>query len=162
LDDKIVKMKRLLVVCTAILMSCAGTPSQKSSEMQKNTELLVSESQGGTDQSGFRIVTNEQEFHKAMKGNSNLIVEAGKEPSVNYPEFPKDKKVVLYNQGSFRSGDHKITQIKSISVKDQVLTVEVPARESGGMEIQMLSNPWFMFAVPSDYQFTSVKLKYSK
>jgi hypothetical protein len=48
-----------------------------------------------------------------------------------------------------------------VSVKE--CPVEVPAGEpSGGMEIQVLSNPWFVFAVPADYQFTSVELKYSK
>ncbi|MDR6920790.1 hypothetical protein [Chryseobacterium sp. 2987] len=156
-------MKRLLVVCTAILMSCAGTPSQKPSDMQKNAELLVSESQGGADRPGFTVIKNEQEYQKATKASSGLIVaELGKEPSANYPAFLKNKKVILYNLGSFRSGSHTVTTIKSVSVKDNILYVEVPYQESGGMEIQMLSNPWFIFAVPSDYQFTSVELKYSK
>ena len=156
-------MKRLLVVCTAIFMSCAGTPSQKPSAMQKSSELLVSESQGGADRPGFTVIKNEQEYQKATKGNSGLIVaELGKEPSANYPAFPKDKKVILYNLGSFRSGSHTVTAIKSVSVKDNILYVEVPYQESGGMEIQVLSNPWFIFAVPADYQFTSVELKYSK
>jgi len=155
-------MKRLLIFCSAIVMSCTSTTAQKSSDKQKHGELLVSESQGGMDKAGFKIIKNEQEFRTAIKGNNFTIVEAGKEPDVHYPEFPKDKKVILYHLGSFRSGDHRITQIKSISVLNNVLYVEVPFRESGGMEIQMMSNPWFMFAVPADYQFTSVELKYSK
>ncbi|KPE49484.1 hypothetical protein [Chryseobacterium indologenes] len=156
-------MKRLLVVCTAILMSCAGTSFQKSSDMQKSGELLVSESQGGADRPGFSVIKNEQEYQKAIKGNSGLVVvESGKEPSANYPAFPKNKKVILYNLGSFRSGNRTVTAIKSVSVKDNILYVEVPYQETGGMEIQVLSNPWFIFAVPSDYQFTSVELKYSK
>lgn len=148
-------------MCSAILMSCTTTPSTKTSDRQKNAEILVSESQGGTDKLEFTVIKNEQEFRKAIKGNFGLV-ELGKEPTVNYPKFPKDKKVILYNLGTFRSGDHRITQIKSISVKNNVLFVEVPYYESGGMEIQMISSPWFIFAVPADHQFTSIELKYSK
>lgn len=155
-------MKRLLIVFAATLMSCTSTPSQKLSGMQKNAELLASESQGGTDEVSFRIIKDEKDFRNSIRGSLGLI-EIGTESLVKYPAFPKDKKVVLYNQGSFRSGSHRITEIKSVSVKNQVLYVEVPAEEpSGGMEIQVISNPWFIFTVPSDYQFNSVELKYSK
>ncbi|MGG5210146.1 hypothetical protein ACQWU4_14565 [Chryseobacterium sp. MIQD13] len=154
-------MKRLLVLSTAILMNCTAIPSQRASDMPGNAELLVSESQGGTDEAGFTIIKNEKEFRNAIKGSFGLIG-LKKEPSVNYPDFPRNKKVVMYHMGTFRSGSHRITSIKNASVKNNVLYVEVPAERSGGMEIQVLSNPWFIFAVPSDYQFTSVELKYSK
>ncbi|MDN3694416.1 hypothetical protein QWZ06_20100 [Chryseobacterium tructae] len=158
-------MKSLLIACTAILMSCASTTSssQKTSEMQQKAELLVSNSQGGTEQPGFRIIKDEKEYVALGKSDFELV-EEGKAPATNYPKFPKDKKVVLYNLGSFRSGSHTINEIKGVSVKNNILYVEVPGREStpGGMEIQVLSNPWFIFTVPTDYQFTSVELKYSK
>ncbi|MCJ7932702.1 MAG: hypothetical protein MUW56_03460 [Chryseobacterium sp.] len=155
-------MKSLLIGFAATLMSCAGTPSQTSSGMQKNTDLLVSESQGGTDQAGFRVIKDEKDFQNTIKGSSR-VVDLGTEPAVNYPKFPKNKKVVLYNLGTFRSGSHSITKINGVSVKNNVLYVEVPAGEpSGGMEIQVISSPWFIFTVPSDYQFNSVELKYSK
>ncbi|WP_284463909.1 hypothetical protein [Chryseobacterium sp.] len=157
-------MKSLLIALAALLMSCTSATSsqQKSPDMQKNAELIASESQGGANESGFRIIKDEKEFLTVIKGGFNFV-EEGKESTINYPKYPKNKKVVLYNLGSFRSGSHTINEIKSISVKDNVLYVEVPAGEpSGGMEIQVLSNPWFLFAVPADYQFTSVELKYSK
>ena len=153
-------MKRLLVLSTAILMNCTAAPPQKASDRAENAELLVSESQGGTDEAGFTIIKNEKEFRNSIKGSFGLIG-LKKEPSVNYPEFPRNKKVVLYHMGIFRSGSHRITSIKKTFVENNTLYVEVPAQPSGGMEIQVLSNPWFIFAVPSDYQFTSVKLKYS-
>lgn len=150
-------------------MSCTSAVSQpaqsskKSQDMQKNGELLLSESQGGADQPGFKILKNEEELQKAMKGGNINLVEAGTEPTpVEYPKFPKDKKVVVYNLGMFRSGDHRISEIKSISVKNNILYVEVPFVESGGMEIQVISNPRIIFTVPLDYQFNSVELKYSK
>lgn len=155
-------MNKLLIFCFATLMSCTSTNAKKSEPMQNKAEIIKSESQGGAEQSGFVIIKNEQEFQntiKSMQGTS--LVEVGSEPVMKYPTFPSDKKVILYNLGSFRSGDHRVNEIKSISVKDNVLYVEIPMYESGGMEIQMLSNPWFIFSVPSNYQFTSVQLKSS-
>ncbi|WP_449399159.1 hypothetical protein [Chryseobacterium wanjuense] len=152
-------MKRMLILCLGFIMSCTSTPSQKSSAAGKNAEILVSESYGGGDEANFIIIKNEQELQKSIKGNT-AVVDLDKAPV--YPQFPKDKKVILYNLGSFTSGDHKITKIKNISVKDNVLYVEIPQYQSGGMEISVMSNPWFIFTVPSEYQFTSVQLKYSK
>ncbi|MDM1553014.1 MULTISPECIES: hypothetical protein [Chryseobacterium] len=158
-------MKSLLIAFTAILMSCVSTTrssQQKLSDMQQKAELLVTNSQGGAEQPGFRIIKDEKEYLALGKVGFQLV-EEGKDAAANYPKFPKDKKVVVYNQGSFRSGSHTINEIKGVSVKNNVLYVEVPAGEpSGGMEIQVISNPWFVFAVPANYQFTSVELKYSK
>ncbi|WP_250253000.1 hypothetical protein [Chryseobacterium sp. Marseille-Q3244] len=157
-------MKSLLMACTAILMSCAGTTTsqQKLSDMQQKAELLVTNSQGGAEQPGFRIIKDEKEY-LALGKVGFQVIEEGKDAASNYPKFPKDKKVIVYNLGSFRSGSHSINEIKGVYVKNNVLYVEVPAGEpSGGMEIQVLSNPWFVFAVPANYQFTSVELKYSK
>ncbi|AZB25232.1 hypothetical protein [Chryseobacterium bernardetii] len=157
-------MKSLLIASAAILMSCASTTSsqQKLSDMEQKAELLVTSSQGGAERPGFRIIKDEKEY-LALGKSGFQFVEDGKDPASHYPKFPKDKKVVVYNLGGFRSGSHTINEIKGVSVKNNVLYVEVPAGEpSGGMEIQVLSNPWFVFAVPADYQFTSVELKYSK
>lgn len=156
-------MNKLLIFCFATLMSCTSTIAQKSDDMQNKGEIIMSESQGGAEQAGFVIIKDEQEFQNVIKSKQGTsLVELGSEPVVKYPAFPVNKKVVLYNLGSFRAGDHTIREIKNISVKDNVLYVEVPMRESGGMQIQVLSNPWFIFSVPSNYQFTSVQLKPSK
>ncbi|MDQ8143203.1 hypothetical protein [Chryseobacterium sp. CFS15] len=153
-------MNKLLIFCFATLMSCTSTIAQKSDDMQNKGEIIMSESQGGAEQAGFVIIKDEQEFQNIIKSKQGTsLVELGSEPVVKYPAFPVNKKVVLYNIGSFRAGDHTVREIKNISVKDNVLYVEVPMRESGGMQIQVLSNPWFIFSVPSNYQFTSVQLK---
>jgi len=153
-------MNKLLIFCFATLMSCTSTIAQKSDDMQNKGEIIMSESQGGAEQAGFVLIKDEQEFQNVIKSKQGTsLVELGSEPVVKYPAFPVNKKVVLYNIGSFRAGDHTVREIKSISVKDNVLYVEVPMRESGGMQIQVLSNPWFIFSVPSNYQFTSVQLK---
>jgi len=152
-------MNKLLILCLAIIMSCASTTENKSGDMQNKSEILASESNGGTENAGFKIINNQEELKKEITEN---FASSGMEPVMEIPAFPKDKKVVLYNLGRFNSGDHTIREIKSISVKDNVLYVEVPMYESGGMEIQVLSNPWFIFSVPSNYKFTSVQLNPTK
>ncbi|QBJ88835.1 Uncharacterised protein [Chryseobacterium gleum] len=156
-------MKSLSIACAVIFMSCAATSSQKNADSQHDAELIVSQSQGGAAQAGFRIIKEETDFRNTIKGSFGIIGPEGDGSYIKYPQFPKNKKVVLYNLGTFRSGSHTIDEIKSVSVKNKILYVEVPAgAPSGGMEIQVISNPWFIFTVPSDYQFNSVELKYSK
>jgi len=156
-------MNKLLILCFAIMMSCTGTTAQKSEAMQKKGEIIMSESQGGTDLPAFKILKNQKELEASIKEKQGLsLVETGSEPVAKYPEFPANGTLVLYEMGRFNSGDHTIREIKSLSVQDNVLYVEVPMYESGGMEIQVLSNPWFIFTVPASYKFTSVQLKPTK
>ncbi|MBW8524002.1 hypothetical protein K0U91_02030 [Chryseobacterium chendengshani] len=152
-------MNKLLMLIVALIMSCTSAVSQNSKDMQTKGEILASETQGGADQAGYKMIKDQTELKNIITQN---FKKSGMQPIMEIPVFPKNKKVVLYNLGTFNSGDHKISTIKSISVKDNVLYVEVPEYQSGGMEIQVMSNPWFIFSVPSDYQFTSVELKYSK
>ncbi|MBW7676511.1 hypothetical protein [Chryseobacterium chendengshani] len=152
-------MNKLLMLIVALIMSCTSAVSQNSKDMQTKGEILASETQGGADQAGYKMIKDQTELKNIITQN---FKKSGIQPIMEIPVFLKNKKVVLYNLGTFNSGDHKISTIKSISVKDNVLYVEVPEYQSGGMEIQVMSNPWFIFSVPSDYQFTSVELKYSK
>ncbi|CAD7799031.1 hypothetical protein CHRY9390_00425 [Chryseobacterium aquaeductus] len=152
-------MNKLIILCFALIMSCTTTTAQKSEDMQTNGEILASESQGGAEKAGFKIISDQQQLRNEIIKN---FAASGTQPVMEIPVFPKDKKVVLYNLGTFNSGDHKVSTIKSISVKNNILYVEIPEYQSGGMAIQVMSNPWFIFSVSSTYQFTSVELKYSK
>lgn len=155
-------MNKLLVLCFAMILSCTNAVSQKSTNGQQKGEILASESQGGTGTVGFKIIKNAEEYAKIFENDNLVIVAEGEKAAQKYPAFPSDKKVILYNLGNFNSGNHRISEIKSLSVKDNTLMIEVPAYQSGGMEIQMISNPWFIIAVPSNFQFNSVELLYSK
>ncbi len=152
-------MNKLLILFFATILSCTGTTAQKTLSMQNQAEILVSETQGGMEKQGFRILNNRQELADEIK---DRYIASGQSPIIETPAFPKDKKVVVYYMGTFNSGDHQVNEIKNISVKNNILFVEIPKYESGGMAIQVMSNPWFVFSVPASYQFTSVQLKSSK
>lgn len=152
-------MNKLLVLCFAMILSCTNAVSQKSTNGQQKGEILVSESQGGTEEPQFSIITNEQQFQTIIKKN---FENAGREPILEFPKYPIDKKLVLYSFGRFNSGDHKLKVIKNITVKNNILYIEIPEYRSGGMEIQVISNPWSIIAVPANLKFNSVELLYSK
>lgn len=152
-------MNKLLILLLALVMSCTNAVPNNSKDIKAQGEIIASESQGGGDQPGFKIIKDQAELKNSITENFS---KSGREPVMDIPVFQNNKKVVLYNLGTFNSGDHKVTEIKSISVKNNVLYVEIPQYQSGGMEIQVMSSPWFIFSVPSNYQFTSVELKYSK
>ena len=152
-------MNKLLILLLALIISCTNAVPSNSKDRQMKGEILASESQGGADEAGFKIIKDQSELTKSI---TDHFSKSGMEPVMKIPVMPNDKKVVLYNLGTFSSGDHKVSTIKSISVKDNVLYVEVPEYQSGGMAIQVMSNPWFIFSVPSNFQFNSVELKYSK
>jgi len=144
-------------------MSCTGTTAQKTGNMQEKSKIIISESQGGSEKPTFKILKNQKELETAINEKQSMsLVEMGSQPVAKYPTFPTNETLVLYEMGRFNSGDHTIKEIKSLSVKNNVLYVEVPMYESGAMEIQALSNPWFIFSVPSSYKFTSVQLKPTK
>lgn len=154
-------MNKLLIGFWAFFMSCSNMPSSTSNGTEKRGRILISESQGGADTAGFTILNNEEEFRKIIKGNIGLV-ELDKVEDIQYPTFRKNQKAVVYNLGTFNSGDHRITEIKDLYIKDDILYVKVSKREPGEMEIQVISKPWLVFTIPSNYQFNSVALIYSK
>lgn len=152
-------MNKLLMLFLALVMSCTNSMSTNSKNTLAEGEILASESHGGADEAGFQIIRDQSELKNIITANFS---KSGMEPVMKVPVIQNDKKIVLYNLETFNSGDHKVAMIKSISVKDNILYVEVPEYQSGGMAIQVMSNPWFIFSVPSNYEFNSVELKYSK
>ncbi len=163
----IVLMSLFLGSCTAIVSKQnANNSAEINSEMQQSTEILGASSQGGSGDISFKILNTQEEFSKAyINANRTLSVisDTPDTPKMKLPLLPIGKKAVLYNLGNFRAGDHTIQEIKNISVKSGVLYVEVPQKQNeGGMEIQVLSQPWVIFTIPSNYKFNSIQLKYSK
>ena len=150
-------MNKLLFLCFAFVMSCTTSiTTNQSQDMQKKIQIIASESNGGSEKEEFKIINNQKQLETEI---IRRFTTAGIEPIMAIPDFPNQQKVVIYDLGRFNSGDHRINEIKNISVQDNILYVEVPRYESGGMEIQVLSNPWFIFSVPSSYKFSSVQLK---
>lgn len=150
-------MNKLLFLCFAFILSCKTTVSDKPTQGIK-PRILITSSQGGAESEGFVIVKDQQQL-LAEIAKRNTVDDGHKQ---GYPAITDKNKIVIYDLGSFSSGDHRITEIKKASVENNVLTLEVPEYKSGGMEMMMISNPWMVVSVPTDQSFTSVKITYSK
>lgn len=150
-------MKKLLFLCLAFIVSCKTSVSNEALADLK-PQILTTSSQGGAESEGFVIIKDQQQLlAEVAKRNT---VEDGEKPG--YPSVSSKNKIIIYDLGSFNSGDHRITEIKKASVSNNVLTLEVPEYKSGGMEIMMISKPWVLVSVPTDKPFSSVKITYSK
>ena len=141
-----------LITFLSLLITCAS--GQINSE---GVRLLHSENNGGTGNNDFQIIHNQKELNLVISKNTTQFQVAGKETENNIT-FPKNSKVVLYNLGVFRSGDHTVTEIVNAEVKNKTLYLKLKTSYiPGKMQIQVISKPWIVFSVPSNYDFNSIK-----
>ena len=150
-------MNKLLFLCLAFILSCKTSVLDKPSQDLK-PRILITSSQGGAESEGFVIVKDQQKL-LAEIAKRNTVEDGDKQ---GYPAITDKNKIVIYDLGSFNSGDHRITEIKKASVENNVLTLDVPEYKSGGMEVMMISNPWVLVSLPTDMPFSTVKISYSK
>ena len=143
--------------------SCNSVSSQQNSQKMSEDVILYTNTQGGTEKQGFRLIYDEKMLQKEIKERM-LSFSPESEADLVYPKFPTNKKVVCFDLGQRNSGDYSIKKINKTWVKDKTLYLEVPMSESmkGGMQIQVMSYPWVIFSVPSNDDFNKVEITYSK
>ncbi len=148
----------LILVALFSIIMCSST--SETLKFNQDQQLFISEFNGGSREKGFKILETEAEFHQEYSRNkfSDVISE-----DVVYPQYPEGQKVVLYNLGEYRAGDHRVLGIDSFEVKNDVLTVYMknkivnPSQDL--MQIQVVTTPWMMFSVTKTYQFSQVELR---
>lgn len=150
-------MNKFLFLCLSFILSCKTSVSDKLSQDLK-PRILFTSSQGGAESEGFLIIKNQQQLLAEIAKRST--VEDGMKSG--YPAITDKNKIVIYDLGTFNSGDRRITEIKKASVKNNILKLEIPEYKASVMEMMMISNPWMVVSVPTDQSFTSVKITYSK
>lgn len=142
------------------LFSIVMCSSSETLKFNQEQELFISEFSGGSKERGFKILNSEQEFrmeYSRLKSGEVLSKD------ISIPKFPDNQKVVLYQLGEFRSGDHRVLGIDSLKIENNLLEVYIkrnevkPGRDM--MQIQVVTTPWIMFSVPKDYQFNKVELR---
>ena len=132
------------------------TPSKSSSRV----EIIKSENHGGSDEIGFTLISSPSQFQSIMSNTANRMEPVGHKEERAIPGLGKDEKALVYYQGSYRSGSHAIRKVLGHEYRDGILTIYVPQRkdEPGQMEIQVLSNPWFVLRYPAKYDVRDVKI----
>lgn len=127
---------------------------------------------GGEKSRGFSFVKNQEELNLIM--GQGKIISIQEKNNDNNIKFPKNQKVILYNLGEFRSGDHRPLGIEKLKLEGETLEVYLkrkerknkPKRSLGGIDmidfepqIQAISTPWMIFSVPKKLNFTNIILK---
>ncbi|WKS96048.1 hypothetical protein [Riemerella columbina] len=166
-------MKSLFLIGSLSLFMMCTPQKQKTMAMVENNAtttafseqefLFYSAFTGGSQQRGFKILNNQTELNQAIQGNQ-MVLQDGLSSAEPQLKFPEHQKVILFNLGEFRSGDHQPKGIESTQVVDGVLEVKIkksppsqsPDRE---MAIQVISTPYMIFSVPENYEFKNVILK---
>lgn len=170
---KLIKSFPLLSVFTiALTVGCTApknttpknaTPKQnidkpQQMEVTPDHQLFISGFSGGSGVRGYKIINTEQEYHAVMRQ-----YQPSEKLSAEPRSFPNDQKVILYNLGEYRSGDHKVTGIESMRVEGDILKVYTTPKpqnpQPGDMQIQVVTQPWFIFSVPKDLKFNEIEVK---
>lgn len=134
---------------------------QKSTVYQPKDHLFISGFDGGTGVKGYQIINTEKEYQKILN-DYNTVFSSDPNEIPKHPKFPKDKKIIVYNLGNFRSGSHQPQKIEKIILNQDILEVYLPKNPSQGkgeMQIQVISSPWMIFSVPTHYQFKEIQIK---
>ena len=164
---KFIKFPLLSIFTMAIAMGChapkKATPAQhidnpQQMEIPQNNQLFISGFSGGSGVREYKILKTQQEYHAVMRQ-----YQPSEKLSAAPRSFPEDQMVVLYNQGEYRSGDHKVTGIDSMRLDGDVLKVYTTPKpqkpQPGDLQIQVISQPWFIFSVPKDLKFKEIEVK---
>lgn len=138
--------------------------------------IFHSEFNGGSKTSGFSIIKSQEELDLVM--NQGKILSVQGKSNENKLKFPKNQKVILYNLGEFRAGNHQPQGIEKIKLNGDTLEVYLKKRERKtstptnerknrleleirGLEpqIQAISTPWMLLSIPKKLNFTNIILK---
>lgn len=132
----------------------------KSEEIIYSSEsFFYSNENGGTLRPSFSIIKNQNEFNEIISKDNN--------PKF---EFPKNQKVIKYNLGEFRAGDHTLKKINRFKINNNTLEIFVqsntPKRKrkldelENEISVQVVTRPYIIFSVPMELKFNNIKLYY--
>lgn len=121
-------------------------------------QIIYTDNYGGEKYRGFKLISNTSELHKVMT-KTDRLAEIGTQPSA-LPKLSSDERAAVYYLGTFSSGSHGVNKLLGYEFKDGVLSLFVPQqkREAGMMEIQVISEPWFVIKYPTSMQVKEIKL----
>jgi len=112
------------------------------------------------------LIKNQEELDKALLGEGTFIIDI--ENTDNHKiKFPKNRKVIKYNLGEFRSGSHTPEKLDAYRVNGETLELFI---KKGKFEkehetdlefsIQVVTRPYIIFSVPKKVEFKKISIIY--
>jgi len=112
------------------------------------------------------LIKNQEELDKALLGEGTFIIDNENTDNQKIT-FPKNRKVIKYNLGEFRSGSHTPEKLDAYRVNGETLELFI---KKGKFEkehetdlefsIHSVSRPYIIFSVPKKIEFKKISIIY--
>ena len=159
----------ILIGFMSIFTSCFSQKKVKNDtkiSFSAKKDIFYSNQNGGALYPSFSLIKNQEELDKALLGEGTFIID--NESTDNQKiTFPKNRKVIKYNLGEFRSGSHTPEKLDAYRVNGETLELFI---KKGKFEkehetdlefsIQIVTRPYIIFSVPKKVEFKKISIIY--
>ena len=159
----------ILIGFMSIFTSCLSQKNVKNDtkiSFSAKKDIFYSNQNGGALYPSFSLIKNQEELDKALLGEGTFII-SDENTDNQKITFPKNKKVIKYNLGEFRSGSHTLEKLDAYRVNGETLELFI---KKGKFEkehetdlefnIQIVTRPYIIFSVPKKIEFKKISIIY--
>ena len=159
----------ILIGFMSIFTSCLSQKNVKNDtkiSFSTKKDIFYSNQNGGALYPSFSLIKNQEELDKAMLGEGTFIIDNENTDNQKII-FPKNRKVIKYNLGEFRSGSHTPEKLDAYRVNGETLELFI---KKGKFEkeyetdlefsIQVVTRPYIIFSVPKKIEFKKISIIY--
>ena len=159
----------ILIGFMSIFTSCLSQKNVKNDtkiSFSAKKDIFYSNQNGGALYPSFSMIKNQEELDKALLGEGTFIIDNENTDNQKIT-FPKNRKVIKYNLGEFRSGSHTPEKLDAYRVNGETLELFI---KKGKFEkeyetdlefsIQVVTRPYIIFSVPKKIEFKKISIIY--
>jgi len=159
----------ILIGFMSIFTSCLSQKNVKNDtkiSFSAKKDIFYSNQNGGALYPSFSLIKNQEELDKAMLGEGTFIIDNENTDNQKIT-FPKNRKVIKYNLGEFRSGSHTPEKLDAYRVNGETLELfnkkgkfEKEHETDLEFSIQVVTRPYIIFSVPKKIEFKKISIIY--
>ena len=159
----------ILIGFMSIFTSCLSQKNVKNDtkiSFSAKKDIFYSNQNGGALYPSFSMIKNQEELDKVMLGEGTFIIDNENTDNQKIT-FPKNRKVIKYNLGEFRSGGHTPEKLDAYRVNGETLELFI---KKGKFEkehetdlefsIQVVTRPYIIFSVPKKIELKKISIIY--
>lgn len=159
----------ILIGFMSIFTSCLSQKNVKNDtkiSFSVKKDIFYSNQNGGALYPSFSLIKNQEELDKAMLGEGTFIIDNENTDNQKII-FPKNRKVIKYNLGEFRSGSHTPEKLDAYRVNGETLELFIKKEKFEKehetdleFSIQVVTRPYIIFSVPKKIEFKKISIIY--
>ena len=159
----------ILIGFMSIFTSCLSQKNVKNDtkiSFSAKKDIFYSNQNGGALYPSFSLIKSQEELDKALLGEGTFII-SDENTDNQKITFPKNRKVIKYNLGEFRSGSHTPEKLDSYRVNGETLELfikkgkfEKEHETDLEISIQVVTRPYIIFSVPKKIEFKKISIIY--